>query len=187
AMLSAELRSRGPFLPRTAYLAADVPSDPLRPGDWLLRLEQRAYLSYVLLRDIDAMSMAHSLEVRVPFLDPELRARLAAIPWRWKLRDGVGKWILKQALRDLLPEPVISRPKMGFGLPYNVWMRRSLEPVLRETLAPARLRRRNVFDEVEVGKLLTRFYSGDEGAWRKLWAVYVLEAWASAALDGMRP
>ena len=184
-VLSSALRSaRGPERTATDYVRADVPADLERPGDWLLRLEQRGYLSYVLLRDIDAMSMAHSLEVRVPFLDPEYGADLARIPWQMKLRDGVGKWVLKKALEPLLPDEILYRPKMGFGLPYALWMRRSLEPMVRDLLSPARVARRGIFDPAATAHLVDRFYAGDEGVWRLVWTLVVFEGWASEVLDG---
>lgn len=183
-ILSPALRAaRGPATDAADYLRDDVPADLERPGDWLLRLEQRAYLSYVLLRDIDAMSMAHSLEVRVPFLDPDYGAALARIPWQMKLRDGVGKWVLKQALRPLLPDEILFRPKMGFGLPYAVWMRRSLQPMVRDLLSPARLARRGVFDPIATTRLLDRFYAGDDGVWRLVWTLLAFEGWAGEVLD----
>jgi asparagine synthase (glutamine-hydrolysing) len=171
------------FRSGTDYLRADVPPDLARPADWLARLEQRAYLSFVLLRDIDAMSMAHSLEVRVPFLDRVLGDVAARISSDLKLRDGVGKWVLKHALRDLLPDEVLFRPKMGFGLPYPTWMRRSLEPIVKETLSPERVARRGVFEPAAVSSLLGRFYRGDDTVWRKLWTLFVLEGWATEVLD----
>lgn len=184
-VLSAAMRdARGPARNAAAYLADDVPPDLARPGDWLLRLEQRAYLSYVLLRDIDAMSMAHSLEVRVPFLDPDYAAALARIPWQMKYRDGVGKWVLKQALRPLLPDDVLFRPKMGFGLPYATWMRRSVQPMVRDLLSPSRIARRGVFDAEATTRLVDRFYAGDDGVWRLVWTLLAFEGWATAVLDG---
>jgi asparagine synthase (glutamine-hydrolysing) len=183
-LLGPELRARAAtFRAGIDYLRRDVPPDLTQPADWLTRLEQRAYLSFVLLRDIDAMSMAHSLEVRVPFLDRALGDVAASICHTLKLRDGVGKWVLKHALRDLLPDEVLFRPKMGFGLPYPLWMRRSLAPIVRETLSPERVRRRGVFDPAAVGSLLDRFYRGDDNVWRKLWTLFVLEGWATEVLD----
>lgn len=167
-------------------LLDDVPAAPERPGDWLLRLEQRAYLSWVLLRDIDAMSMAHSLEVRVPFLDPAYGAQLARIPWEMKSRDGTGKWILKRALAPLLPREVLDRNKMGFGLPTNTWMRRSLAPIVRDLLAPARVGRRGLFDADATDRLVQRFYSGDDTVWRQVWMLFVVEGWATHVLDAGR-
>lgn len=169
-------------------LLGDVPRDPSRPGDWLLRLEQRAYLSCVLLRDIDAMSMAHSLEVRVPFLDPAYGAQLARIPWEMKYRDGVGKWILKRALEPLLPHDVLYRTKMGFGLPTNTWMRRSLMPMVRDLLSPARVAKRGLFDAMDADRLVQRFYGGDDTVWRQLWMLFVVEGWATQVIDaGLEP
>jgi len=165
------------------YLRQDVPPDIGRPGDWLARLEQRGYLSFVLLRDIDAMSMAHSLEVRVPLLDRALSEAASRISWRLKLRDGEGKWVLKYALRDLLPDEVLFRPKMGFGLPYQVWMRRSLESIVRDTLSADRIRRRGVLDVGATTALVDRFYRGDDSIWRRVWTLFVLEGWATEVLD----
>jgi asparagine synthase (glutamine-hydrolysing) len=165
------------------YLRQDVPADIGRPGDWLARLEQRGYLSFVLLRDIDAMSMAHSLEVRVPLLDRALSDAASRISWRLKLRDGEGKWVFKHALRDLLPDDVLFRPKMGFGLPYQVWMRRSLEPIVRDTLSEDRVRRRGLFDVAATSELVDRFYRGDDTIWRRVWTLFVLEGWATEVLD----
>jgi asparagine synthase (glutamine-hydrolysing) len=181
-MLSPQLRA-GAFRPATDYLRHDVPPDLAHPADWLARLEQRAYLSFVLLRDIDAMSMAHSLEVRVPFLDRVLGDVASRISSGLKLRDGVGKWVLKHALRDLLPDEILFRQKMGFGLPYALWMRRSLEPIVRETLSPERVRRRGAFDVEATTELLNRFYRGDDNVWRKLWTLFVFEGWATEVLD----
>jgi asparagine synthase (glutamine-hydrolysing) len=181
-ILAPGIRSQA-FRPATDYLRGDVPPDISHPADWLARLEQRAYLSFVLLRDIDAMSMAHSLEVRVPFLDRVLGDVAARISSRLKLRDGVGKWVLKHALRDLLPDEILFRPKMGFGLPYALWMRRSLAPIVRDTLSAERVRRRGVFDPQATSALVERFYRGDDTVWRKLWTLFVLEGWAGEVLD----
>lgn len=182
-VLSRDFCSSAKFRQKAEYVLEDVPPDPFRPGDWISRLEQRAYCSFVLLRDIDAMSMTHSLEVRVPFLDTTYGESVASIPWEWKLRDGIGKWVLKKALGNLLPDEILYRPKMGFGLPYNVWMRRSLEPIVRDALCDERVRRRGVFDPAEVKRLVERFYSGDDGVWRRVWTLFILEAWASEILD----
>ncbi|MEW6320992.1 MAG: asparagine synthase (glutamine-hydrolyzing) [Acidobacteriota bacterium] len=167
----------------SGFLGDDVPPNAAEPGDWVSRLEQRAYLSYVLLRDIDAMAMAHSLEVRVPLLDPRFTEAMSRISWRLKYRDGTGKWVLKQALRDLLPDDILFRRKMGFGLPYYVWMRRSVEPYVRDLLAPDRVRRRGVFRPDAVEALVRRFYGGDDGVWRRVWTLMVLEGWADQVLD----
>jgi asparagine synthase (glutamine-hydrolysing) len=183
-VLSSRMRpTAGAFLEGIDYLRQDVPPAIGRPGDWLARLEQRGYMSFVLLRDIDAMSMAHSLEVRVPFLDRTLSDVASRISWQLKLRDGIGKWVLKNALRDVLPDEVLFRPKMGFGLPYPTWMRRSLEPFVRDLLSPDRINRRGIFDAAATTDLVDRFYRGDDGVWRRVWTLFVLEGWAAEVLD----
>jgi asparagine synthase (glutamine-hydrolysing) len=182
--LSASVRAPAQRRRRSAdYLRDDVVPDIARPGDWLARLEQRGYLGTVLLRDIDAMSMAHSLEVRVPLLDRAVSEVAPRISWTLKLRDGIGKWILKDALRDVLPADILDRQKMGFGLPYQVWMRRSLEPIVRELTQPGRVARRGVFDVAETGALVDRFYAGDDLVWRRLWTLAMFEGWAQEVLD----
>ncbi len=182
--VSADLLARnGGFAPSASFLRTDVPADLARPGDWISRLEQRGYLSYVLLRDIDAMSMAHSLEVRVPFLDLEFAADVARVPWHMKYRNGTGKWILKHALRDLLPDEILFRRKMGFGLPYNTWMRRTLRDHILDVLSPLRVRRRGAFDVNATETLVGRFYAGDDTVWRKVWTLFILESWATDVLD----
>ena len=129
------------------------------------------------------MSMAHSLEVRVPFLDPRYTEAMARIPVAMKVRDGIGKRVLKDALRDLLPHDVLFRSKMGFGLPYNVWMRRSLAPMVRDLLSPDRTRRRGIFDADATQTLVERFYAGDDAIWRKVWTLFAFEGWATEVLD----
>jgi asparagine synthase (glutamine-hydrolysing) len=178
------LRGHQPRLASSVdYLRGDVEPDLAQPGDWLARLEQRGYLSTVLLRDIDAMSMTHSLEVRVPLLDRAMSEAASRISWHLKLRGGVGKWVFKEALRDLLPDDVLFRPKMGFGLPYQVWMRRSLEPFVRDLLSPARVHRRGLLDPVATQALVDRFYAGDDLVWRRVWTLAMLEGWATEVLD----
>src|ERR1044072_3936913 len=86
-------------------------------------LELRGYMTNTLLRDTDAMSMAHSLEVRVPFVDVKVVDYVLSLPGEWKVRgDGGPKPLLADALNDLLPREFMSRPKMGFTLPFEKWM-----------------------------------------------------------------
>src|SRR6185295_2689205 len=87
------------------------------------RLELRGYMTNTLLRDTDAMSMAHSLEVRVPFVSVRLVDFVLSLPGEWKLRGGDGpKPLLADVMSDLLPRDFMSRPKMGFTLPFEKWM-----------------------------------------------------------------
>jgi asparagine synthase (glutamine-hydrolysing) len=78
---------------------------------------------------------------------------------------------------------VLFRPKMCFGLPYQVWMRRTLEPMVRDLLSPDRVRRRGVFDPAATEQLVRRFYAGDDNVWRRVWTLFILEGWATEVLD----
>jgi asparagine synthase (glutamine-hydrolysing) len=162
---------------------SDVVPSPDSAGDWVSRLEQRAYMSFVLLRDIDAMSMAHSMEVRLPFLDRQFGDVISRIPWQWKLGDGSGKWILKKALRGILPNETLDRTqKMGFGLPWKLWLRRSLGEAVRDVLCERSIKDVGILDNTQVDKVLKKFYDGDNSLHRQVWTMFVLQEWVSKVL-----
>jgi asparagine synthase (glutamine-hydrolysing) len=92
------------------------------------RYEMRGFMANTLLRDADFMSMAHALEVRVPFLDIEVARYVLSLPGSWKLSRRVSKPLLVEALDGLLPESVWRRRKMGFALPFARWMLSDLKP-----------------------------------------------------------
>ncbi len=88
-----------------------------------------------LLRDSDFMSMAHGLEVRVPLIDHQLARRVLALPGSWKLDAATPKPLLVRALRGELPDKIVHRPKRGFTLPFEHWLRDALRPVVEESLS----------------------------------------------------
>lgn len=137
--------------------------------------ELSTYLPDVLLRDTDQMSMAHALEVRVPFLDPHLTNFVLGIPDAVKY-PYTPKKLLTDALGDLLPREVTHRPKMGFTLPWDHWMRDQLR-----TFCEARMKAlagRPQFDANGVNALWQRFITGDPAVtWSRVWMLVVLEEW----------
>jgi asparagine synthase (glutamine-hydrolysing) len=138
-------------------------------------LEMSTYLQNVLLRDTDQMSMAHALEVRVPFLDHELVELVLAIPDVVKYRS-TPKHLLVDALGDLLPPEIVNRPKMGFTLPYAQWMRRELRGFCESRLW--HLAERGTFG----GDTILRFWSDFQAdrptiSWSRLWMLVALEHW----------
>ena len=106
-----------------------------------LRADQHEWLPHDLLDKVDRASMAHSLEARTPFLDHRVVAFAATVPARLKLRSGTGKWILRHAYRDVLPGELLDRPKRGFDLPLDAWIRGPLRPTLTEVLTHDGIRR----------------------------------------------
>ena len=146
------------------------------------RLELKGYLAQMLLRDTDAMSMAHSLEVRVPLIDHQLVEFAVGLPAELKMRGGRPKAILADALADVLPRAVLARRKQGFEIPLGSWLRNELRTVLEDTLAPATVTRRGLFDVQRVTGLQAEFLAG-RGAYMRVWALVVLELWQREYLD----
>ena len=144
-------------------------------------LESRSYMVDTLLRDTDAMSMAHSLEVRVPFLNHALVEFVARLPGSIKRNASQSKSLLVDAVADLLPAEVMSQPKRTFTLPWEHWLRGALReevaaefehvaPPLQECLNPH-----------HVGKVWTDFLDG-QTSWSRVWSLFVLNRWAERHL-----
>jgi asparagine synthase (glutamine-hydrolysing) len=137
--------------------------------------EISTYMQNVLLRDSDQMSMAHGLEVRVPFLDHELVEYVLGIPDRFK-RPTTPKKLLVDSFSDLLPEEIYNRPKMGFVLPYEHWMKNELKEFCEERLQE--VKSIAVIKENQVDKLWSSFLSGHKRVtWSRIWPLVVLGDW----------
>jgi asparagine synthase (glutamine-hydrolysing) len=140
--------------------------------------EARTYMHDVLLRDTDQMSMAHALEVRVPLLDHTLAEYVAALPDAVKQSNGVPKRLLVESLGGLLPNEIVNRPKQGFTLPFDPWMRGALRPFCEERLGDRGLAGRGLFRASEVQRLWKSFLSGGKDvSWSRIWVMVVLDAW----------
>lgn len=144
--------------------------------DRVTRLELKNYMAHTLLRDTDAMSMAHSLEVRVPLIDHRLVEFVTTIPAGLKLRNGQPKYLLTAALADVLPQEVIARRKQGFEMPVGAWMCGPLRPILDDALCLKSVEQRGLFNPAEVQRLYQGFLQG-EGSYMRVWALAVLEHW----------
>ena len=142
------------------------------------RYEMEGYMTNTLLRDTDFMSMAHSLEVRVPFLDSEIVRFLMQVPGEWKLDGHRPKPLLLDALNGLVPERVWKRRKMGFTLPFERWMQSTLKPDLEEALSSdalfGGLGLRSDFIQ-GVWQSFTRSHRKER--WARPWALFVLKKW----------
>jgi len=148
------------------------------------RLELKNYMAHTLLRDTDAMSMAHSLEVRVPLIDHKLVEFAARIPSGMKLRNGRTKWIFIEALKDILPANILNRPKQGFELPMGHWMRNELRPIIEDTLSKESVEGRGLFRPEVVKRIYQDFLDGRE-VYMHPWTLVVLELWMRRFVDGL--
>ncbi len=138
--------------------------------------ESRTYLHDLLLRDTDQMSMAHGLEVRVPLIDHELAAYVMGVPDSDRRADGTPKRLLVECLGGLLPEAVVRRPKQGFTLPLEPWMRGPLAGFCEQRLR--RLGDRGLFRPRTVDHLWQSFLArGRDVSWSRLWTLVALDEW----------
>ncbi len=135
------------------------------------------YLVDDLLVKTDRLSMAHSLELRVPFLDPEVAAFAFSLPTSQKVRGFAKKRLLRRALAPLLPREVVHGRKQGFSMPIATWLRGPLEPFAREVLAPSAVARQGLLDPAAVTPLLDRHCSGREDLSRQIWGLMALTLW----------
>jgi len=151
-------------------------------------LELKTYLSDTLLRDMDTMSMAHSLEVRVPFIDHKLVEYVAAIPPGLKLNGMDTKYILKESVKDMVPGKILSRKKMGFAFPIGIWLRQGrLREMADDCLSKQTIKDRGIFRYETVNKVRNEFYGYDNckdgQIYLKVWLLVVLELWCRRYLD----
>jgi len=145
--------------------------------DRLLCINFRTYLLDDLLRKMDLMSMANSLEARSPFLDRDLVEFAARMPARMKLRRATMKYILKKAFRDLLPPAILSRSKMGFGLPLGKWFCNELRDYVCDLLLTPDLRM-GAYLRPQAVRATVESHLAQQGDYsRKIWALLMLELW----------
>ena len=155
-------------------------------GHWLSELQSMDldhYLPLDILTKVDRMSMAHSLEARVPLLDHTFVEFAARIPVGMKLKRGRTKHIFVRALRGLLPERVLNRPKQGFAPPIGSWLRRHLGQLMRDTILSERCRRRGILDVPAIEALVRRHEQGRPVEYQ-LWTLISFELWCQTFLDG---
>ena len=137
-----------------------------------------------LLMLTDRMSMAVSLECRVPLLDHELVELAARVPAGIKVRDGRLKHLLKEALSDLLPREILDRKKRGFGAPMGAWLKRDLKPLLQDVLSRASVGRRGLFRYEPIAALIADHEANRIDGTDRLLSLLNLEIWARIYLDG---
>jgi asparagine synthase (glutamine-hydrolysing) len=147
-------------------------------------LDMNFYMAEDILTKVDRASMAVSLEVRAPFLDPRVAEYAASLPPEYKLKGSKGKYVLKKAVEDLLPKEILKRPKKGFGIPIAEWLKGRLNPLLHDLLAPERLKNQGLFDARFVQKLIKEHETGAASHHKQLWTLLVFQLWFDNFLKG---
>jgi len=142
----------------------------------MLYLDSRVWLPDDLLVKADKMTMAHALELRVPFLDHLLVEHAWSLPDQLKIHNGVGKALLRKAALGRVPQAILERPKMGFGTPTAAWLRSGLRDLMHDALLDTRSLARERFDLAFVRSLVARHQAGADRS-AELWPLIVLELW----------
>ena len=151
--------------------------------DRLLYADIKTYLHELLMKQ-DQMSMAASLESRVPFLDHKLVEFTSSLPERLKLRRWTTKYVLRQSMKGVLPEQILTRPKMGFPVPIGAWFRGAYAPVLDEYVLGSRALERGIFNADTVRTLVNEHKGGVANHSERLWSLVNLEMWFRRFIDG---
>lgn len=149
----------------------------------MLNLDTRFFLTDHNLNYSDKMSMAAGIEVRVPFLDPDLVDFAARLPIRFKQNGATGKWVLKEAMKPFLPPEIITRPKTGFGVPLREWLRGDLREKTAELLSPEAIRRRGLFNAKAVQNLIEQDRAGRVDAAYPIFELICIETWCRLFMD----
>lgn len=155
----------------------------LSPLEKCLELERRFFLADHNLTYTDKMAMAAQVEVRVPFLDPEMVAFASTVPTRWKQRFLDPKWILKQSQRGVLPDQIIDRPKTGFGAPLRSWMHGDMGDFTDDLLSSEVIAGRGLFDPDRVASLRAADRAGRVDGAYTLFSLMCVEMWCRRFVD----
>jgi asparagine synthase (glutamine-hydrolysing) len=186
-LLSTEMRARmgeiDPYAAVRRYLSSTDAKSFLNK---LLYVDTKTYLHELLMKQ-DQMSMAASIESRVPFLHHPLMEFAAGLPERMKLRGLTTKFVLREAMKGVLPETILSRKKMGFPVPIGAWFRDEYRSVLDEYVLGDRALSRGLFDKDYVRTLVERHRRRDGNHAERLWALVNVELWQRIFLDGESP
>jgi asparagine synthase (glutamine-hydrolysing) len=154
--------------------------------DRMSRTDLQTYLHELLMKQ-DQMSMAASIESRVPFLDDRLVEHVASLPSALKVRMWQTKAIFREAVRDIIPAEILTRRKMGFPVPLNQWLRRDFWPVVREFVIGSRATDRGLFDRPALVRMAEDHRAGRAQHGDRLWLLVNLEIWQRIFCDGDDP
>ncbi len=160
------------------FLAGNEPNlDDLNDTEQMMVLDMLTYLPDDILTKVDRAAMSVSLETRVPFLDHKIVEFAWQLPMQYKLRDGQSKWALRQVLYKYVPKELIERPKMGFGIPLDNWLRGSLKDWAETLLSEERLLKEGYFYPSPIRKKWQEHLSGKHNWAHQLWGVLMFQSW----------
>jgi asparagine synthase (glutamine-hydrolysing) len=188
ALLTPDVRGRLTRVDPETQLAAHFNRyDRLPWSSQMMRFDAETYLPEDILTKVDRMSMAHSIESRVPLLDNDVIDFASSLPAAYKIKSGRRKHVLKEVAASLLPEDILNRRKQGFGVPLGTWFRGNLRELFVDTLLSPRAQQRGYFQPAFVRQLVQEHLSGSRDHTLRLWQLVVFERWHRQYLDEHRP
>lgn len=144
---------------------------------WMMAMDAQTYMVDDILVKVDRAAMANSLETRVPLLDHRLVEFAWSLPFHMKIRDGKGKWILRELLYRYVPKELIERPKKGFSIPLGNWLKGPLREWSESLLDPSRLAQEGYFNSQIVAKVWREHLAGKSDRSRQLWSILMFQSW----------
>jgi asparagine synthase (glutamine-hydrolysing) len=153
----------------------------------MLYADAKVWLPEDLLLKADKITMATAVELRVPFLDHKLVEFAATLPLSMKIRNGRGKWILRQAMSGVLPNGILARPKKGFPSPAKSWLRLELRDFVNDTVLARGSACRRFFRQNAVESVVHRHQSGETNGYQDVWSLVIFEHWYKHFIEQSRP
>lgn len=165
--------------PGTLSSYFDEQLDPSYTDDlsYMMAIDYKTYMLDDILQKVDRASMSVSLEGREPFLDQHIIEFAAKLPSAYKMHNGIKKYILRQIVHQYVPQSMMERPKMGFGIPIAAWLKDELRHFVDEAFDPAFVQQQGIFRQTELEQLKKQFYGGKEQLYTKVWYYMMFQLW----------
>lgn len=161
----------------TAHESQELKPQFYDPLSYMMAVDYQTYMVDDILQKVDRATMSVSLEGREPFLDQKIIEWAAQLPSDYKYYQGQKKYILKQIVHKYIPQAMMERPKMGFGIPVESWLGKELKPLVLEYLGEEKLNKHGLFDNRQVKKLVDEFYAGRTEKYLKIWYLLMFQMW----------
>ncbi len=171
----------GAYEPSTLLTNADAWPHTGNLAQSMMAIDAQSYLPDDILVKVDRAAMANSLETRVPMLDHRMVELAWRLPLHQKIRNGQGKWLLRQVLYRHVPKALVERPKMGFAVPLDSWLRGPLRDWAETLLDENRLRQEGYFEPTSIRQKWEEHLSGRRNWQYALWTVLMFQAWLEAS------
>jgi asparagine synthase (glutamine-hydrolysing) len=149
------------------------------PLSFMMAMDYQTYMLDDILAKVDRATMSTSLEGREPFLDQNIIEWAARLPSSYKYHQGQKKYILKQIVHKYVPQKLMDRPKMGFGIPVQDWLSKELRSLLLDYVNESNLSQHNLLDETEVLKVVDDFLNGGKEHYLRVWHLLMFQMWYS--------